>query len=233
MLRLGRCLFGLALALLVVSPVLAQDPPGGGGGRGRGPQGGRGGGMNPFALLTDKGIREELKLSEEQIKKIDEFMRNQRPPQFTPGGDPQEMRAQFEEYRKNQEKEMGNILNADQMKRFKQLRLQSIQKNQGLGALLMNPEVGQALDFNDDQRESFREIMEESRRAMQEMRENRVSPQEMMAKMQELQKANSEKIEKMLTDAQRAKLKELLGEPYKGEFPRQGMMQRRPPGASR
>jgi Spy/CpxP family protein refolding chaperone len=217
MVRLGRCLLGLALALLVVSPVLAQDPPGGGG-RGRGPQGGRGGGMNPFALLNDKGIREELKLSEEQIKKIDEFMRNQRPPQFTPGGDPQEMRAQFEEFRKNQEKEMGNILNADQMKRFKQLRLQSIQKNQGLGALLMNPEVGQALDFNDDQRESFREIMEESRRAMQEMRENRVPPQEMMAKMQELQKANSEKIEKMLTAGRYFHLIEALAFPVIPDF---------------
>jgi hypothetical protein len=55
---------------------------------------------------------------------------------------------------------------------------------------------------------------------MQEMRENQVPLPEMMAKMQEMNKANNEKIEKILTDEQRGKLKELLGEPYKGEFPR-------------
>ena len=215
MVRCCRMLLGLALVLMVADPILAQDRPQ----RGRGPQGG-GGGANPFSLLNDKGIREDLKLTEDQIKKLEAWMKDLKMPERTPGGDPQEMMAKMEEFRKNSEKELGTVLNADQFKRFKQLRLQQTHRNMGMSALLFNPEVNQALNLSDDQRETIREITQESRRAMQEMRENQVPLPEMMAKMQEMNKANNEKIEKILTDEQRGKLKELLGEPYKGEFPR-------------
>lgn len=226
MVRGCRMLLGLALVLLVAGPVLAQDPPQ----RGRGPQGGGRGG-NPYSLLNEKGIREDLKLTEDQIKKLEAWMKDLKMPERTPGGDPQEMRAKMDEFRKNSEKELGSVLNADQVKRFKQLRLQQTQRGMGMNVLLANPEVNQALNLSDDQRETIREIGEETRRAMQEMRENQVPPQEMMAKMQEMNKANGEKVEKILTADQKAKLKELLGEPYKGEFPRPGMGRR--PGGGR
>ncbi|HMP01831.1 MAG TPA: hypothetical protein PKC45_04940 [Gemmatales bacterium] len=221
-----RVLLGLAIALLVTAPVLAQDPPRRGGpGQGQG----RGQGMSPFGLLNEKAIQQDLGLTEDQVKKLESFTRDNRPPRFEPGGDREEMRARMEEFQRTSERELGNILNADQMKRFKQLRLQSTQRTMGLGAVLRNPEVAQAIDVSDVQRESMRNMGEEMQEMMREMRENQVGPQEMMEKMQELRKSMDEKIEKLLTDDQKAKLKEMMGEPFKGEFPRPGMP-RRPGG---
>src|SRR5262245_64884757 len=64
--RLFKTCLALALVALVVSPAMAQ--------RQRQPrQGGRGGfGFGPEQLLTNKSVQEELKISDDQKKKVED-----------------------------------------------------------------------------------------------------------------------------------------------------------------
>lgn len=213
-----RILASLTVAALLAAPALAQPPEGG---RGRMMQGmGFGGGM---MLLRDKGIQAELKLSEEQVTNLRALMEKQGEEMRAAregGGDPQEMREKMMEMGRKYQEEANKILNEEQQKRLKQLGLQAAQKMGGWSALAMNPEVGKALELTDEQKEALQAAQEEMRGAMREAFQGGGGDrEEMRKKMEEMRKGMNEKIEKLMTDAQKAKLKELMGEPYKGEFP--------------
>jgi Spy/CpxP family protein refolding chaperone len=221
-----RVLLTLVVAALVAGPVLAQ-PPGGGRGQGRGMGFG---GANQMTLLNDKGIQTELKMSEEQVNNVRALGEKQR--EMMQGLRDMEQEERREKMRENQRKiteELNKILNDGQQKRLKQLMFQASTRQVGLSMWLMNPENQRALEISDEQRETLRAIQEESREAMGEIFQGggggggrgQLSP-EMRAKMDELRKSTDGKIEKVLTDAQKAKLKDMGGEPYKGEFPTGG-----------
>jgi hypothetical protein len=117
----------------------------------------------PF--VEDEALHSELKLSEEQVKKLAEEHRKYRA--LTPGE---------ESYRTTQ-KAVGDILSAEQLKRFKQLTLQQA------------PAIAGYTDVAADLKLSF---------------------------TQKEELADGEPPDMVLTGDQQAKLKELLGEPFKG-----------------
>ena len=132
-----HALWMLALAVIVAAapPAMAQR----GGGRGPGFGGGRGG--NSLGLLTQKSVQDELKLSDEQIKKATEQVEKQRE-SFAGLRDlsQEERQAKMQESAKANQALLAEILKEDQLNRFKEISLQ-----QRGGQALADPEVAQAL----------------------------------------------------------------------------------------
>lgn len=217
-----RCaLCSLICAGLMVSVSLAQPP---GGGR----QGGMmGGGLT--ALAKAKDVAADLKLTEDQTKKLDELDKKmsekRRSAMQDNQGDREGMMAAMQEIAKETEKGLGEAISADQLKRLKQLQLQSSIKNGGLMMALGNPDVSKALKFNEEQQEQLRGFREDMQSTMREMFQNAGEGDraEMQKKMQEFRASMDKKVSKLLTEDQQKALKDLQGEPFKGEFPAMGM----------
>lgn len=226
-----RCtLCSLVCAGLIASVSFAQ-PPGGGRGMGMGMGGGSG-----LALVKGKDVAADLKLTEEQVKKLEELDKKngekRRKAMEEAAGDREAMMTAMQELNKESEKALGEIISADQSKRLKQLQLQSTLKSAGLMAALANPEVSKALNFNEEQQEQLKGFREDMQTTMREMFSGGGGGdrQEMMKKMQEYRTSIDKKLTKMMTEEQNKKLAELKGEPFKGEFPTPQMGGRRGPG---
>lgn len=213
--------------VLTASAALAQPPEGRGGPRGRGF--GRGGPGNGAMLLGIPAVREELKVTDEQAQELDKLRESLRGSgnlreQFQGLRDlePEQRRARMQELREKAEtaaretqEKLGSILNAEQMKRLEQLRLQ----REGVFALA-RPEVAKQLELTEEQQTKLREI----RRGNQsgERRNIRDLSDEERQKLFAERRAQREKTEAeilaVLTDEQNAKWTEMKGPEF--NFPR-------------
>ena len=198
---------GLVVAIAAMACGTAQaqqrQRPGGG-------PGGFGGG--PLFLLGQKSVQEELKLSDEQVKQIKELADKQRESfQGLRDLSQEERRTKMQEAAKTNDKAIGKILKPEQYKRVRQIALQQ----QGARAL-GNEEVAKALKINEEQKDKINEIQT---KAFEEMR-GLGRDEEARKKRQEMMKATNEKVMGVLTSEQKTKLKEMQGEPFKGEIER-------------
>jgi Icc-related predicted phosphoesterase len=199
--------------LAVLSPATAQPPRGGGGMM-----------RNPAMLLQQESVRKELKLSDEQTKKVEEFgasMREKMQEAFNLEGE--ERTAKMQEIMKEAEKTVSGILNADQSKRLKQVGYQIA----GPGAFNM-PDVVSALKITDDQKKQIQEINQDLNAQRRELFQGGPPDEDTMKKMQAMTKEATEKAVKVLTEDQQKQWKEMTGEPFKGEIrfgPRRGGQQ--------
>jgi Spy/CpxP family protein refolding chaperone len=195
----------LALAVVAFAATAAQA------------QGGRPGfGGGTLFLLTQKSVQEELKMSEDQVKKVTELEAKQREAfQGLRDLSREERQKKFQEMAKENEKAIGEILKEDQLKRVKQISLQQ----QGLRAL-GNPEVAGALKLSDEQKDKVKAIQDEAGKEMRALFGAGLDRDEARKKMEEIRKATEEKLTGVLTDEQKTKWKELQGEPFKGEIRR-------------
>jgi len=220
-----RCaLCSLVCAGLLASVSFAQPP---GGGRG-GMMGGMGG--NLVSLAKAKDVAADLKLSEDQVKKLEDLDKKlgekRRSAMQDAQGDREAMQEAMKEIAKDTEKGLGEVVNADQMKRLKQLSLQSSLKTGGLMAALGNPDVAKALSLNEEQQEQLKGFREDMMNTMREMFQGGGGGgdrAEMQKKMQEYRASLDKKVTKLLTDDQSKKLKELQGDEFKGQFPQPQM----------
>jgi Spy/CpxP family protein refolding chaperone len=214
--KLGRLALVVAVVAMAASAALAQEQqrqrqrqrPGGGAGFG----GGFGG---TTFLLQQESVQKELKLSEEQVKKIKELSEKQRE-SFRGLRDlsQEERRTKMQEAVKANEKAVGEILKPEQLKRVKQISLQQ----QGARAL-SNPEIAKTLNLTSEQTDKIKKIQEEARAARGQRGQGRPD-EEARKKLEEARKATNEKIMGVLTAEQKTKLKEMTGEPFKGEIRR-------------
>jgi Spy/CpxP family protein refolding chaperone len=216
--RLMQVTLVAAVVVMAASPVLAQQRRGQGGGGGRG-FGGLGGGV---MLLGQKSVQEELKLSDDQAKQVKELVDKQREA-FQGFGDlsQEERRTKMQEMAKTNNEAVAKILKPEQAKRFKQIALQQ-QVRFGLAFVLNNPEVAKELKISDDQKGKLEEIRNKAREETQGLGFD----EEGRNKRQEVTKATNEKVMGVLTAEQKAKLKEMQGEPFKGEIQFGGRRQR-------
>jgi len=214
----------LGLTLLLAGPTLAQR------GQGRGGFGGGFGG--PDMLLRNPGVAKELKLSDEQIKKIEEATqsirdkhRDEREAINKLEGD--ERREKDQELRKTEgdetNKALAEILKPEQNKRFKEIRLQ----RRGARAF-SEEEVQKALNLTDDQKEKIKTINEDADKERRELFPQggrrgggRGGPPDpsVFQKMETLNKETMDKVVSVLTDDQKKTWKEMTGAPFKFEFP--------------
>jgi Spy/CpxP family protein refolding chaperone len=218
--RLGmRGFVCAAICLAMATTAMAQ-----GQGQGRGGRGGRGGfggggfgggfGLNLSRLVGIEQVQKELKVTDEQKTKLAELRREGRGGGGGGGGNFQNMSEEerakfFDEMRKQSEernKKVEAILDADQLKRAKEILLQQ----QGNGALA-NPEVAKELALSEDQVAQIKTISEESGKQMRELFRPGADRDEMRKKMEELRKNTDEEYMAVLTEEQKAKFAALKG----------------------
>lgn len=200
--RLMQITLAAAVVVMAASPALAQQQRQGGG---------RGfGGVGVMLLLGQESVQKELKLSDEQVKKIQELGTKQREAfQGLRDLSQEERRTKMQELTKANDKAIGEILKPDQLKRARQIALQ----RQGAAAVL-NEEVAKTLNITDDQKQKIREIQTKSREELQGVGFD----EDGRKKREEVRKQTNEKAMAVLTAEQKAKLKEMQGEPFTGEI---------------
>jgi len=217
------CAVGLLGGLTTLAA--AQGGPGGGqGGPGGGRRMGQGGMMGGgLRLLRIPEVQQELKMTQTQIDKIDtkqQEMRDAMREVFQGGGQqmtPEERAAAMQKVQDIQAKAVADILDTTQAKRFSQIELQQ----QGASAW-NRPAVAKQLGITAEQTTKLREVQ---RGNMQKMREmftgqnfQQMTPEERKAladKMAQFRKDSDAQAVAVLTDAQRARWKEMLGTPFK------------------
>jgi hypothetical protein len=201
---------------------------------------GRGGG-GVIGLLQVREVREELKLSDEQVGKLtrlreelDAARREGDRPDFQGLRDlsESERAARLKEFQEARDKEnqaneekVRRVLTGEQFKRLKQIELQQ----QGTTAL-MRPDIGQALGITDDQRAKMQTVNEENGGKMRAMFENVRDMSEderagLRDKMTQLREDSEKALMAVLNDEQKAKLKDIMGQPFdmpRPEFGRGG-----------
>jgi Spy/CpxP family protein refolding chaperone len=202
---------GVAVAFLATVVLASSAAAQGRGGRGFG-GGGFGGGM---MLLRMPEVQTELKLTDEQKTKLTEMLGQQRRGGRGGGGQfggqsREERQRQLAERRAEQQKQLAAILNADQLKRYRQLELQQ----QGPAAL-QETAVQDELKLTQDQKTKVEAILSEQRDAMRDLRQSGAGDREAMrSKTAELRKKTSEKLEAVLTEEQKTQWKAMLGAPF-------------------
>jgi Spy/CpxP family protein refolding chaperone len=183
------------------------------------PRGGRGGaGMmaSPMMLLNQPSVQEELKISAEQKQQIHEAAAKLR---ASAGDlqslDPSERQQKMQEMAREGERTASKILHRDQMKRLKEITLQV----QGARAF-SNPDLANALGLTDEQKEKIKAT--EGGRGQRPQVTPGGDPEAAQKRMEEMRKANLEKVMSILTPEQKAKYKEMTGEPFTGKMEFQG-----------
>ncbi|MBY0525454.1 MAG: serine/threonine protein kinase [Gemmataceae bacterium] len=166
-------------------------------------------GGSQFLLLTHKSVQEDLKLSEEQVKKITplaesrrDFFRDYR------HRSPEEWRKKLDEL-SSHARTLEAILNPEQGRRLAQIAIQQ----QGTRAF-METDVADALQLTSDQRQKIRIIHDE----LFGVSTRYGPPGGGWKKPDDSAKIAKEQILNVLTAEQKAKWKELTGEPFKGEI---------------
>ncbi len=234
-------LFTLTTALLVLSWTAASHAQEGGQRPQRGGFGGGFGGaptIDKPTLLASSQVREELKIKDEQAKKIDEILaaHRQESSELFSGGRSRDLSAEEREkrqkesmekratLRKKTEAKLETSLEKDQLKRLGEIELQQ----QGIDGLASEPMVA-ALKLTKEQVEKIRSTVstrdEEVRKLMGGLR-GRGGPgagggtgsggdfQEMREKTEKLRKEAGEKGLAVLSKEQREELDKLKGKPF-------------------
>ncbi len=227
-----RSCFLSGLVLALVATVSYAQPPGGGAGRG-GFFGGGGFGqmrMPASMLLMMPEVQTELKVTDEQKTKMDEIRTDvQKDVQAAFSGiDFQairdmsqeerdkkmaELRTKGEELGKQVDAKIEKVLDADQMKRLKQLQLQ----REGAAAF-SRPEVATQLKLTDDQKKKIKSIQDAVGTAARAAFNPDSTPEERQAartKMQESRTKTLKDIKAVLTDDQLVEWTELTGKEFK------------------
>lgn len=223
-----------ALTMLVAEPLWAQQQrqqrqPGRVGLRQPGGFGfGFGAGAGLLMYLGQESVQKELKMTEEQVSKVRDLQQKQRAA-FKEAFNlsPEERRQKMRELTESNTKALAEILKPEQLKRLKQINYQLAP----LGGVLSDPEVQKELNLSDEQKEKIRAIQQDAAQAMRELFQPGGDPNETRRKIEEFRKSTDQKLMNLLTDAQKNKLNELKGEPFKGEirFRPPGGGQGRPP----
>lgn len=198
---------------------------------------GRGGFGGGAALLSNKEVQKELKLTDEQIEKADKAgaeMREKMTEKFQDlrdleAGERREKMASLQKEMAAESKKVAEeILKPEQAKRLEQISLQ-FAFQQGGALALANPEIQAKLKITDEQKNKLKDLsddMNEKRRELGQSAQDGGDPQEMAKKRQALQKEGAEKVMSLMTDDQKKTWKELTGEPFEVR-----MEPRRRPGA--
>jgi len=232
-----RICLTLALVAVMAAPAMAQRQRQGGGGRG-------GFQFGPLQLLANKSVQEELKITDDQKKKIEEVSkanRDEREKLMKDAGitreNAREKRDEMAKITKTLNEKAdkaveGVGLTTEQSKRFGQIRLQTM----GMRAF-SNEKVQADLKLTDDQKKKIKEVSEALTKDREEIFKDlnfrdREKFQEAQKKFAEKQKEAEGQIASSLSAEQKKAWKEMTGEKFEIKFeqrrPGGGGQQRRP-----
>jgi hypothetical protein len=175
----------------------------------------------PFIVFRDKML-EELKFSDKQKEKLlEQFPDHVRETMkmFEKMKDlkPEEREKEMQSHRRKSHEKLRAFLNEtlkpEQLKRLVQLELQQ----EGPFALGNRPDIVEGLKITDDQRKQFMGVIHEMQKMIEPLIKEAQSggnPQEIGPRMMKIRKDHEGKIEAILSDAQKKKWKEMLGQPF-------------------
>ncbi len=173
----------------------------------------------PFLVFRDQ-VQEELKLSDEQKKKLEKRLQDtvQGAMQFfqklgdnKPEEREKELHAYVEKAQENLTAFLQGLLQEEQFKRLRQIMLQ----REGLFAL-GNAEVIKELEITDQQRQQFFEVVQEMQKKIEPLLKEAQKggkPEEIRPKVMKIREEHVGRIGALLSDAQKKQWKELLGKP--------------------
>jgi Spy/CpxP family protein refolding chaperone len=224
---LAGALVGVGILVWAVQPAAAQRPQFGGG---------FGGGGGIGMLAQNASVAKELNLTEEQTTKVKEAVDKVREAHKDElakvrEAEPADRREKMAEIQKvmgpETEKAVAGVLKTEQLKRLKQIELQT----QGLRAF-ENADTQKALSLTDDQKAKIKDLAEASRKEAQEAFQDaggdRTKMQEIMKTLADSRKKSLEKATNLLDDSQKKAWKDMTGEPFEVKFERGGTGQRPP-----
>jgi hypothetical protein len=164
-------------------------------------------------LLRQKSVQEELKLSPEVIKKVMEFTAKEHDAFWEAiKGGKEGRREKLMELDKEEKQFLSDNLTPAQRKRLVEITLQVTGLHE-----LNRPEAAKVLNLTDEQQQKFKDLQKEHRKQLVEI----IQPKEREGRHEKLKKLREEtrdKIRAILTDEQKAKVRELVGEPFTGEI---------------
>jgi len=164
-------------------------------------------------LLRQKSVQKELDLGADLIKKIMEFTdaQSEAAGKAIKLGEAERKEA-FVKLLKENDKFLADTLSEKQGKRLHQITMQ-------FAALtyLTKPEMVKDLKLSDEQVEKFNALQTEARKALVDLIESKdkAAKNEKFAKLRE---DTRKKILAVLTDEQKAKVREIAGPPFEGEI---------------
>src|SRR5262249_1588750 len=162
-------------------------------------------------LLRQKSVQKELDLGADLVKKIMEFTdaQSEAAGKAIKLGEAERKEA-FVKLLKENDKFLADTLSEKQSKRLHQITMQ-------FAALtyLTKPEMVKDLKLSDEQVKKFKDLQGESRKALVNLiqAKDRTGKSEKLAKLREETRT---KILAVLTDEQKAKVRELAGPPFEG-----------------
>jgi serine/threonine protein kinase len=168
-----------------------------------------------FHLLTLESVQHELKLTAEQVRQV-ALLAGQRREAVRGARElsPDRWHARFDELAA-QEKTLIDALPPEQARRLQQIAWQQ-RGTRALG----DSEVAEALGLTAAQRERVRTIQDEARRAMRALGHPRNAHRNRPRSLEDAWKGTREQLLAILTPEQKAKWKEMTGEPFKGQTKR-------------
>jgi hypothetical protein len=162
-------------------------------------------------LLRQKSVQEELKLNAELVTKVLQFTNGEYEAWQNALKLSQDEREQkIKELQKKNQDFLADNFNEGQRKRLRQIMLQVT----GL-MHLTRPAVVKELNLTEEQQQKFKELQKETGIELQEIidAKKREGRNEKLAKLRD---DIDKKVEAILTDQQKDKVKELVGERFKG-----------------
>jgi len=215
--RFGTLVAALGLAVLLCSPVAAQQSPTSPGQRGGQTQGQKGNTGTPWYYNPD--VRQQLKLTDQQFKQLGEAYDKTWGRYKNEFGkldtlNEKERGARMQELNRTMNadlfKAFGDVMNEQQMNRFRQLDLQY----RGFGAF-SDPEVGKKLNLTDEQAKRLRELGQTSEQEMrQQFKDAKFDDQKTMERYNTWRKGVWDKAGEILNEQQRQAWTEMTGPIY-------------------
>jgi hypothetical protein len=172
-------------------------------------------------LLTNPSVKKELKLTDDQLTKVQDALgkvQEKHKDSFTKflQMSKEEQRKVVRSFTEDYNKAVASVLDANQVKRFKQIQWQLA----GVGAL-EDPELQKSLKLSDDQQKKLTAMFEEFSKKVQELSQGG-NVEGQREKFEKIRKDTEEKANGVLTDEQKKQWKEMQGEPFKLEPQRPG-----------
>lgn len=177
-----------------------------------------------FHTLADDGVHKELRLSEDQIRRITELQADYRaagprPPKRRREMTPEEQQKWDVTRREVTQRvdaefrpRLAALLNADQNHRLREIEIQSLVWSNGLTAADA-PEIAEPLGVTDDQKKMLSEIRVEWYQSMEAVNVA-LTPEEKERHRKEALAKRDAAANEVLTADQKAKLTEILGQPF-------------------
>jgi hypothetical protein len=162
-------------------------------------------------LLRQKSVQMELELTPQESQKIMAFTtaQSEKVKNAAAQGDAA-LKAAFELLSKQNEQFLVDTLTPKQSKRLNQIMMQFAALTQ-----LTRPETARALNLSDEQVQKLKDLQTEARKGLVDVLETKEGRNEKFAKLREETRT---KILALLTDEQKAKVREMAGPPFEGEI---------------